>query len=394
MKERIKYLLEQFEKGRLNTSETRELWFLVNEEEEGVAEGIEAMLSVQEHLHAVPEVDVIAYDEMLDAILSADRPFKPKKIFLMPSHYWAAAAMLFAVLSLGLYFYLSPAGQHNKHSSKYAVEIRPGGNKAILKLADGSEISLTDSGKGTLADRSGIRVTKTTDGSVMYQVIPGNEQPEKQAGYNTISTPRGGQYQIELPDGTRVWLNSASSLKFPQSFAQMKTRAVELKGEAYFEVFKNKKQPFQVRTGVAESGRTQLIEVLGTHFNVNAYADEASTKTTLLEGLVRVNSGTELRPGEQAVLNQGHVRVVQVDTEEAVAWKNGYFIFTNEDIYSIMRKISRWYDVEVVYEGKITDNTFNGPVSRSSKVSEVLDILELTKTVHFKIEGRRITVMP
>lgn len=394
MKERIKYLLEQFEKGGLSTSETRELWLLVNEEKEGVAEGIEAMISVQEVLHFLPEEDTSAYDQMLDAILSADRPFKPKKIFLMPYRYWAAAAMLFAVLSLGFYFYIQPARQHDRYTSKYADEIKPGGNKAILKLADGSEISLTDAGRGTLADRSGIRITKTTDGSVMYQVVSGTEKSEKQPRYNTISTPRGGQYQIELPDGTKVWLNAASSLKFPQSFAHMKTRAVELSGEAYFEVFKNKRQPFQVLTGTAEGGRSQLIEVLGTHFNVNAYADEASTKTTLLEGLVRVNHGIELRPGEQSVLNQGDVRVVQVDTEEAVAWKNGYFIFTNEDIYSIMRKISRWYDVEVVYEGKITDNTFNGPVSRSSKVSEVLDILELTKTVHFKIEGRRITVMP
>lgn len=393
MKERIKYLLGQFEKGTLSAAENRELLRLVHEEEQEVEEGIGAMMVLQEEFPLEEKVRT-EYDDMLNAILATDRFRRPKKITLLPLSYWAAAAVVLAMLSVGLYFYLPPAGRNNAAGSKYAAEIRPGGNKAILKLADGSEISLTDADNGTLANRGGITITKTKDGQVIYQAASLPQAASAQMAYNTISTPRGGQYQINLPDGTRVWLNAASSLKFPQSFAHLPSRTVELDGEAYFEVFKNSKQPFKVLSHAGIAGRKQLIEVLGTHFNVNAYPDEENTKTTLLEGLVKINQETELHPGEQAVLDHGRLRVATVDTEEAVAWKNGYFNFTNEDIYSIMKKISRWYDVEVVYEGKITDNTFNGPVSRSSKVSEVLDILELTKTVHFKIEGRRITVMP
>lgn len=394
MKERIKYLLEQFEKDNLSVEETLELLTFVNEEEDEVGEEITAMITLEELSPSALENDAVRWEGLLDSILAVDRPRPVKKIMVYPMVRWAIAAMILAVLSLGLYFYRSPVGEPKQQISKYAADVKPGGNKAVLKLADGSEISLTDAENGTLSHQSGITITKTADGQVVYSAAAVKMNSTNQINYNVISTPRGGQYQINLPDGTRVWMNAASSLKFPQAFTGLKERSVELTGEAYFEVAKNKQQPFKVHTGLTSGERKQTIEVLGTHFNVNAYADEHTTRTTLLEGSIRLNNETTLHPGEQAALSGRRISVTRIDTEEAVAWKNGYFLLNNEDIYSIMRKISRWYNVEVVYSGKITDNTFIGTVSRSGNISEVLDILELTGTVHFKIEGRRITVMP
>ena len=321
----------------------------------------------------------------------------------------AAAALILIALSFGLYFYSGP-----DRTTQYAIrntkqDIAPGGNKAILTLADGRKISLTDATNGALAEQSGIRITKTGDGQLVYEVrhLEGGRTerslPAVEMTYNTIETPRGGQYQVILPDGTKVWLNAASSLKYPISFASLKERRVELNGEAYFEVAKDKSHPFVVNTVKQE------IEVLGTHFNVNSYADEGLTKTTLLEGSVKVSApfstssleraGVRLQPGQQSVLTGNGISVSEVNTEEAMAWKNGYFMFESENIKSIMRKIERWYDVEVVYNGEMPTDRFGGTVSRFGNVSQVLKKLELTNRVHFKIEampdgrqGRRIMV--
>ncbi|HWW40381.1 FecR family protein, partial [Pedobacter sp.] len=200
------------------------------------------------------------------------------------------------------------------------------------------------------------------------------------------------QYQLKLPDGTLVWLNSASSLRFPTQFAG-KERSVELDGEAYFEVAKNKEMPFKVHV------RAMEVRVLGTHFNVMAYDDEESISTTLLEGSVKVSNALQtavIRPGQQASLKKssGILGVEEVNTVEAIAWKNGKFLFADEDIETIMRRISRWYNVEVEYRGNLSDKNFAGSISRYENVSEVLKMLELTGTIHFKVEGRRIIVMP
>ncbi|MDO8994551.1 MAG: DUF4974 domain-containing protein, partial [Daejeonella sp.] len=211
--------------------------------------------------------------------------------------------------------------------------------------------------------------------------------------YNTLSTPMGGQYQLSLPDGSRVWLNSGSSIRFPTAFIG-KERIIELKGEAFFDIRENKKMPFIVRTN-----NSMDIRVLGTQFNVMAYDDEKNINTTLLEGSVQIlkESGTAfLEPGQAAILNKGtgKIKVAAADIEEAVAWKNGFFIFSNENIESIMRKVSRWYNVEVDYQGNLSNKDFVGTISRDKNISEILKMLELTGAVHFRIEGRRITVMP
>lgn len=268
--------------------------------------------------------------------------------------------------------------------------VLPGFNKATLTLSDGTDIDLNDAKSGTLSKQGGALVGKPGNGKIVYDASTTNTGKNASL-FNVLTTPRGGQYQVVLSDGTKVWLNAASSLKFPAVFTG-KERHVELVGEAYFEVAKNKNMPFRVTTGKLN------IEVLGTHFNVDAYQEDDAIKTTLLEGSVKLNTGDKqalLKPGQQATLGeQQNINIQSINTEDAVAWKNGYFVFNNENIQDIMKKISRWYDVEVIYTGKIDERDFGGTVSRFDSVTEVLKSLELTGTVHFKLEGRRITVMP
>ncbi|PYF71506.1 FecR family protein [Pedobacter nutrimenti] len=301
----------------------------------------------------------------------------------------AAAVVLIAALLFVFY----PTGRRNEDrlkSASLAGDIAPGGNKAFLTLASGKKVSLTDVTPGTALKESGLTITKTAEGKLVY-TVSGNAGTSDQ--HNLIETPKGGQYQVNLPDGTKVWLNSASSLLYPLRFSNGK-RLVELKGEAYFEVYKDKAHPFVVKTA------SQQVEVLGTHFNLNSYTDEQEVKTTLMEGAVRVSAmlknGQErskiLKPGEQSVLTSGQLTVSVADLESALAWKNGDFIFEGEELQSIMRELSRWYDVEITYEGHFEPLHFGGYVSREKNISAVLRIMESTGKVHFKIEGRKIIV--
>ncbi|HET8828700.1 MAG TPA: FecR family protein, partial [Pelobium sp.] len=280
-------------------------------------------------------------------------------------------------------------------------EILPGGNKAVLTLSDGSKINLDSTVNGEVAAQSGINIYKTNDGQLIYKIVSSSEPENKrELLYNTISTPNGGQYQINLPDGTRVWLNAASSLRYPIGFND-KERTIQLTGEAYFEVAKiimpdGSLKPFKV---ISEN---QTVEVLGTHFNINAYTDEPFVRTTLLEGKVSVSTSLHdqkiLSPGQQSVVKD-QIDVKNVDAREEVAWKNGLFRFNSQNIASIMRQIARWYDVEVIYKGNITEETFSGSISKYANVTEVLQMLELTGFVHFIIEEsstdteRRVIVM-
>jgi len=272
-------------------------------------------------------------------------------------------------------------------------DIPPGKNTATLTLADGSKIILSEVKNGKLTEQEGVVITKTADGKVIYNT--NNLDPDtspltkkrKDLKYNTLSTARAEQYQIVLPDGTKVWLNAATTLRFPASFAGMSKRNVELTGEAYFEVAKDKTKPFIVHSDQQE------VEVLGTHFNINNYTDEPMVKTTLLEGSVKVNQNNILKPGEQAAINKaGDIKISMVPVEEAIAWKKGYFEFNDENVYEIMRKISRWYDVQVIYEGDIPLNGMEGTMSRFQNVSKVLDIMQSTGLLRFRIEGKKIYV--
>jgi ferric-dicitrate binding protein FerR (iron transport regulator) len=265
-------------------------------------------------------------------------------------------------------------------------DVMPGGDKATLTLADGTTIMLDNVNDGTVAHQGNAKVVKL--GAKLLYNTSGSQS--KEIAYNTISTPRGGQYQIELPDGTRVWLNAASSLRFPVAFTG-KERRVEIDGEAYFEVAKNKNMPFIAKTRGGE------IQVLGTHFNVMAYREEDAVRTTLLEGSVKFSSGNNvavLKPGEQAKLsNEGQLKIDEVDVEPVIAWKNGLFVFNNEDVSTVMRQLSRWYDVDVVYQAKQPKQLFVGEVPRNSKLSDVLKMLEVAGDIRFEIEGKKLIVI-
>nr|WP_199082259.1 FecR domain-containing protein [Pedobacter sp. ASV19] len=348
----------------------------------------------------------------------------------------AAAAAILLVVGAGVFFYTQ---RHLEGSAAtrdlLANDIKPGGNKAYLILSNGKRLSLSDVANGELAKEAGVEITKTADGQVIYTTrhpeggttegpVSGSGDlsspgfPRHDGGrvgmtgvaLNTIETPRGGQYQIRLPDGSKVWLNAASKLIYPVSFNGRGQRVVELSGEAYFEIFKNKLQPFVVKS------KNQEVTVLGTHFNINSYTDEPGTKTTLLEGSVSIRhlegsaatrdlsyrrddargqDGVVIKPGEQALLTNNKLKVFTVDADEAIAWKNGLFAYKNTPLQNVMRQIARWYDVDIIYQNNdLPQKLLSGSVSRYDQVSGILKAIESTGTARFKIEGRKITVLP
>jgi transmembrane sensor len=293
------------------------------------------------------------------------------------------AASVLILISLGIFLYTQKTSNGEQYGN-YANDVAPGKNSATLTLADGHKIFLSEKSSGDFAKQQGVNISKTKSGRLIYTITGANA---KTVTYNTLSTSNGEQIEVLLADGTSVWLNAASELKFPTTFAGAKNRRVELIGEGYFEVFKNKKVPFIVHTDKQE------VQVLGTHFNINSYAEDAEAKTTLLEGSVMINQKNIIKPGQQASGSGVDISTSNVDTELAVAWKNNKFMFEQENIQGIMNRIKRWYNVEIVYSGEVSKQLYTGSVSRFANVSKVLEILELTGNVHFKIEGRRITVM-
>lgn len=274
-------------------------------------------------------------------------------------------------------------------------DVLPGGNRATLQLANGQVINLDSAANGSLATQGNATIEKLADGQIAYN-IEGKWATE--VLYNTMSTPPGGQYKLKLPDGTDVWLNAASSITYPTAFVG-RERTVTISGEAYFEVTKNRSKPFRVKVNDME------VEVLGTHFNLNAYKDEAAIKTTLLEGSVKVTQpaignrqSAMLKPGEQASVSQPSQKsqsiIVQTaDLDQVMAWKNGLFNFNKVSLQDVMKQIARWYDVDVVYQGEIRPRKFGGEIQRDLYLSEVLEGLKETE-IHFKIEGKKLIVLP
>jgi transmembrane sensor len=299
----------------------------------------------------------------------------------------AVAASILLIASLGLYFYSSKYANDDPHQTAYQNDIAPGKNGATLTLANGQKILINDALAGNIATQSGVKISKTADGRIIYEITNDNSG---KIGFNTLSTTRGEQSQVRLPDGTLVFLNAESSLKYPTSFVKLDKRQVFLLGEGYFEVAKDKLHPFIVKTN------RQDVEVLGTHFNINAYDNEVNVKTTLLEGSIKVSANSShkfLKPNEQSTLQQnGNIIINEADAQTFIAWKNNQFVFDSENIQAVMRMIERWYNVDVEYVGEITDEKFWGGVSRFDNVSKVLKSLESTGKVHFKIEGKKIYV--
>ncbi|NII27854.1 FecR family protein [Pseudoflavitalea sp. X16] len=321
---------------------------------------------------------------------------------------YAAAAVVVLTIGAGSWWLFRgdktiPVVVQQNQSTQPAIQ--PGGNKAILTLADGSTIVLDSAANGTLVQQGSMQVVKSKEGELEYRKSEAGPEGllrrslKSEVGFNTLATPRGGRYTLTLPDGSKVWLNAASSIRYPTAFTGQE-RKVEITGEAYFEVEKNAKMPFHVLLNGMQ------VEVLGTHFNIHAYGDEAMMKTTLLEGSVKVKTGSQksdlrpqtsafLKPGQQAQIINHQLSIINdVDVEAAIAWKNGLIQFEGQDIHAAMRMLARWYDVAVEYRGNVPNAHFRGTIPSNVPVSQVLDMMEKTEEVHFEISGRKIIVTP
>ena len=324
--------------------------------------------------------------------------------------YWAAAAAVLLVLGGLTWIYVGRTPRSAVAASERPAAadtvIVPGGNRAVLTLANGTKMILDSAKNGLLAMQGATGVVKKDDGAISYEREGaggsavenggGKDGPAGDLTYNTVTTQRGGQYMVTLPDGTKVWLNATSSIRFPTAFTGGE-RLVDIRGEAYMEIAPDKTKPFRVAVAYANGSKQMEVEVLGTQFNIMGYEEEGIVNTTLLEGAVRLVHGAEakvLRPGQQGQLKDGVFQLKSdVDTSAAVAWKNGQTLFAGEDITAIMRKVSRWYNVDVAYEGQLPKRNFTGGISRKADISELLKILELNH-IRFTVKGRKITLMP
>src|SRR6185437_160704 len=348
----------------------------------------------------IDESDAAAFgrlkQEMLQDIRHRIKP--PAKISRLGRVSVAAAALLLLIPGAWLALHSRTTAQlatatPAKNTSR-TNDIAPGSNKATLTLADGSTVTLDSAQTGNLTSQGNAEVIKRSDGQLQYASTTSNT-PTTTMVYNVLSTPRGGEYRLKLQDGTNVWLNASSSIRYPTTFIG-KERRVEITGEAYFEVAKNADMPFRVSVNnPAVAGKNTEIEVLGTGFDVNAYQDEAGQRTTLIEGSVRVTSdagAVTLKPSEQAIGSVNQLKTMQLENpEQTIAWKNGYFEFENADIPTIMRQISRWYDVDVEYQGKGSDDHFSGRFSRNVSLAVVLQILH-TSGVQLLADDKKIVI--
>ena len=307
--------------------------------------------------------------------------------------YIAAASFALLIAGSGVYFIFNSWLRSSNSSPQHITlknDVLPGGNKAILTLANGTHIILDSAHNGELATQGNSLAIRINKGLLSYNPLQNRRKGTNSDQYNTLTTPKGGQYQLELSDGTKVWLNAASSIRYPTSFAGAILRKVEVTGEAYFEIAQNARQPFRVAVG------SMQVDVLGTSFNIEAYADEPTIKTTLLEGGVKITKGTNtqiLNPGEQSQLTQnGQMKLVKnVDVDDAIAWKNGYFSFDQADLQGVMLKIARWYNVDVAYQGEISKQHFGGEIQKNLTLSQVLTILGKSQ-IDYRIAGKTLTI--
>ncbi len=387
----IEALLDGYLAGTLSDVELKEFLSLVNREGLFLKSAIDQWLQ-QESFTGLAESDrgEVIYRQIMqkkDSLSSSS--VGETKVVPMPKYRWKrllAVASVFALLVFGAWFLL---GRHQSKTKQIAVhsvmqDVAPGGNKAILTLANGRQIIL-DSAQGNIVQQGSLKVINL-NGRLDY------EGQGNTVEYHTLSTPKGGQYKLVLPDGSDVWLNAASSITFPTAF-RGKEREVTITGEAYFEVAHNAAQPFHV------SVNGMNVLVLGTHFNINSYSDEPFLKTTLLEGSVKIGKDGKtvlLKPGQQAQITQlsnEPIIISTPDLDEVMAWKNGYFEFRNTELKTIMRQIMRWYDVDVEYQGNLPDRYFTADISRNKNLSALLKILEMSN-IHFRLEGKKLTVLP
>ena len=386
---RIAYLIAGYIRGTITEPEHDEL-------DKWVEASDDNMLLFEE---LTDEKNIEANLEWMDKVTTEKKlELTKKKIQFTQQHYnlktkkWfygIAASIILLIAAFGIYKIIN-----NKQSKQASIAkndqtgIQPGGNKATLTLSNGSVIDLISAPNGLIKGDNGTIIDKSKDGEILYK---DSGISNSAASYNILTTPKGGQYKVQLPDGSQVWLNAASSLKYPTAFATSE-RIVELKGEGYFEIAKDKTKPFKVK--LADGNE---VKVLGTHFNIMAYENEKSKDVTLLEGRVEITKGDNeqrLTPGQQGRITSSKIILVNsVDTDQVIGWKNGQFIFQDADIQSIMRQVARWYDVDIKYETSNTQH-FNATISRKEPVLRLLHILEETGQIHFKTENKTIYVLP
>ncbi|WP_183572906.1 FecR family protein [Mucilaginibacter sp. X5P1] len=397
-KERLQILLHQYLNDTISESDCIELLDYLDKA--GTDKIADAVIIELIDLESGPSFGEKQTHEILQRIQSdsrfkrssSEKEERPNQ-FTINRNRWlqVAAAMLILVTGGVLYLLHQKNVQVTKNNIAKAqqTQIVPGSSKAYLTMGNGKVIYLSNANNGVLAKTNSGNVLKPRNGQIVYKA--NTAATDQTITYNTLTTPKGGEYQVVLPDGTKVWLNAASSLSYPTEFTG-KERHVKLTGEAYFEVAKNKDKPFFVSIDDVQ------IRVLGTHFNIEAYSDDHNIKATLLEGSVQVTKNQNhslLKPGQQAVINSNsnNITVADANIDDVMAWKNGYFIFDHDNITGIMKKVSRWYDVDIEYNGNYDDQKFGGTFYRSKSIAELLQHLEKVGKIHFTITGRRIIVM-
>ncbi|MBB6126131.1 FecR family protein [Mucilaginibacter lappiensis] len=400
-KARLHNLLHQYLNGLISEADCIELLDYINNA--GTDEIADAVIVDLVDLEKAPQFGEKQTDEILQRIQSDFRfkesPHVKKEqasVFSIYKNKWLQIAAACFLLLMGGMLYVRRQSKSNTNTGHFAASpktpILPGSSKAFLTMANGKIILLSNATNGILAKTNSGSVLKTRNGQIVYNSIDGVKANNGQAiGDNILTTPKGGEYEVVLPDGTKVWLNAASSISYPVAFIGH-DRQVKLVGEAYFEVAKNKDKPFYVNINNVQ------VRVLGTHFNIEAYNDDEKIKTTLLEGAVQITKNdahSTLAPGQQAVINKNSNSIIvsTADIDDAMAWKNGYFIFDHDNIQGIMKKVSRWYDVDVAYQGNFNDLKFGGTFYRSKSIEELLQHLESVGNIHLVIKGRRIIVM-
>jgi transmembrane sensor len=391
--DQLHILFKKYLDNTCNLEETRRLmnYFQLDEDKDRLKDIIINVLEIQDERYetdpaiagvlAKVDRDLFVQIQESESIVSKGKN-KTLRLWLQI----AAVAAVLTVICTGVYFF-------NYRSAKLPATVKvevhdfnPGDFGATLTMANGRKISLANASKGEIGRESGVIITKTDDGRLAYEI---DEKVSDPNALNTLSTARGETYQVRLPDGSLVYLNAASSLTYTTALMQNGKRVVKLIGEGYFEVAKDKLHPFMVKTN------RQEVEVLGTHFNISSYADDAVEKTTLLEGSVKLSASGNfkvLKPGQQAKLYDGKIQINETDTDLAVAWKNNEFVVDSENIETIMKMIGRWYNVEVIYVGEKTSQRFSGKVSRFDKMSKVLEIVESTGEARFEVKGRTVYV--
>jgi len=373
----IKLLFERYLNNHASREETAELfqYFQDTNNKEALEQMIENQLESRDKEELI---DKMILDRVFGKI---DLDTEPQNI-TSPTWYKITGVAAAIILIISISYLFLNRSTYNDHT---ATIIEPGRDKATLVLSSGKTIVLEDVANGKLTEELGTTIEKTEKGGINYK-IEGNT--DVRIAMNLLNVPKGGQFQITLSDGTKVWLNSNSSLKYPSAFSASERR-VELKGEAYFEVSKNKQKPFIVETSL------QKVEVLGTKFNINAYDDESSTQTSLAEGSVRVsckNNTTLLKPGQQSTLTDQNIAVRSINLDQVLDWKNGDFNFSNNNLKEIMRKISRWYNIEVIFEGPISQETYVAQISRKKRLNDVLRALQLSGSIKYSIRNNKLYI--